>query len=71
MHKQIAIAHPRIELQNFAAQMFLNRRQQFAGFFRRDVTGGEVAHRLVFDRHQIAADGPIFWPKLNALGRGF
>lgn len=35
------------------------------------MTGGEIAHGLVFDGHQIAADGPIVGAQCDSLGGGF
>ena len=40
-------------------------------FFGADVVGREVAHHLVFDRDQIAANGPILRAELDALRGGF
>ncbi len=35
-----------------------------------DVARGEVAHLLVFDRDQVAADGPVVGTQADAQGRG-
>jgi hypothetical protein len=74
--QQIAVADAGDELQPIAVvlvlgEFFLGGGQQFAGFFRRDVPGREIAHRLIFDRDQVAANGPIVLAQRNALRRGF
>ncbi len=65
--QQVAVAHSRKKLPGAISQHLLGRLQQFACFGRRNVSGGEVPHDLPFHRHQIAANGPIVRPQLNAL----
>ena len=72
IHQQIAIADAGIKLQPLAADAVpAPWPSRSRGFLGRNMPGGEIAHRLVFDRHQIAANGPIVRAKLNSLRRGF
>ena len=57
-----------MEMESIPAQIFLHGFHQFRRLGRRDLPGGEAFHHLIFDRDQIAADGPIVGPEVDALG---
>ncbi len=74
--KQVAVAYAGDEFDcaaifRVAGDFLLGRSKQDGGIFGCDVVGGEVAHHLVFDRDQVAANRPIFGAEFNALGGRF
>ena len=69
--QQVAVADARVELEPAASHLFLQRAQQRGGVFAGNVAGGEVAHHLLLDGHQVAPHGPVGRPEFDPLRRRF
>src|SRR5262249_37416835 len=73
--QNVAIADAGMKLKSSSghrsAQLRLDSLDQCRAVLVCDVASREIAHLLVFDGDEIAADGPVVWPEWDAHGRGF
>src|SRR5438094_345965 len=65
--EQVAILHAGVKLEaHRVATRGLHGLDEWPAFLAGDVSGGEVAHFLVLDRDEVAADGPVTGAQGNA-----
>src|SRR5690606_503616 len=72
VEKQVAVAHPRIELAVLiAAGGLLHEPNQVPTCVVGNLLSGEALHPLVLNRDEITSDRPVLWSEFNSLCSSF